>query len=67
MSPGNDGFTKEFLCAFFRDLGSILVKTLNYSYDEDELSSSQKQTVIALIERRIKTKDTLRIGQQFHF
>ena len=64
-SLGNDGFTKEFYVCFFRDLGSILVKTLNYSYDEGELSSSQKQSVITLTEK--KNKDTLRIGDQFHF
>ena len=40
----------------FRDLGSILVKTLNYSYDEGELSSSQKQAVITLIEKKDKDK-----------
>ena len=58
-SPGNDGFTKEFYVCFFGDLGSILVKTLNYSYDEGELSSSQKQAV--------KTKGTLGIGDQSHY
>ena len=42
-SPGNDGFTKEFYVCFLGDLGSILVKTSNYSYDEGELSSSQKR------------------------
>ena len=33
-SLGNDGFTKEFYVCLLGDLGSILVKTLNYSYDE---------------------------------
>ena len=32
--------------AFLEDLGSILVKTSNYSCDEGERSSSQKQAVI---------------------
>ena len=40
---------------FFRDLGSILVKTFNYSYDEGELSS-QKQAVITFIEKKDKDK-----------
>ena len=33
-----------------------LVKTLNYSYDEGELSSSQKQAVISLIEKTVENK-----------
>ena len=59
-SPGNDGFTKEFYVCFLGDLGSILVKTLNYSYDEGELSSSQKQAVITLIEKKDKDKRYIR-------
>ena len=59
-SPGNNGFTKEFYACFFGDLGSILVKTLNYSYDEGELSSSQKQAVITLIEKKDKDKRYIR-------
>ena len=55
-SPGNDGFTKEFYVCFLGNLGSILVKTLNYSYDEGELSSSQKQAVIFLTEKKDKDK-----------
>ena len=40
---------RTFMYAF-GDLVSILVKTFNYPYDEGELSSSQKQAVITLIE-----------------
>ena len=59
-SPGNDGFNKEFYVCFLGDLGSILVKTLNYSGDEGEFSSSQKQAVITLIEKRDKYKSYIR-------
>ena len=59
-SPENDGFTKEFYVCFFEDLGSILVETLNYPYDEGELSSSQKQAVITLIEKKDKDKRYIR-------
>ena len=31
-SPGNDGFTEEFYVCFFRELGSVLVKTSHYLY-----------------------------------
>ena len=55
-SLGNDGFAKEFYVCLFTDLGSILVKTLNHSYDEGELSSSQKQAIITLNEKKDKDK-----------
>ena len=50
---------------FFRDLGSILVKTLNYSHDEGELSSSQKQAVITLIEKKDKDKRYIKNWRPF--
>ena len=59
-SPGNEGFNKEFYVCFFGDLGSILVETLYYSYNEGELSSSQKQAVITLIEKKDKDKRYIR-------
>ena len=58
-SLGNDGFTEEFYVCFLGHLGSILVKTLNYSYDEGELSSSQKQA-ITLIGKKDKDKRYIR-------
>ena len=54
-SPGNDGFTKEFYLAFLTDLNQYLVDSLNFSLVNGEFSSSQKQAVITLIEKKIKT------------
>ena len=51
-SPGNDGLTKELHTAFFGELGSLLLKTFNYSFVKGELSSSQKQAVITLIRKK---------------
>ena len=51
-SPGNDGLTKEFYTAFFGELGSLLLKTFNYSFVKGELSSSQEQAVITLIQKK---------------
>ena len=48
-SPGNDGFTKEFYLAFFNNLNQYLVDSLNFSLENGEFSSSQKQAVITLI------------------
>ena len=64
-SPGNDGLSKEFYLAFFQTLGSDLLQCLNYSFQEGEMSSSQKQAVVTLIE--IRTKGTLNTGDQFPY
>ena len=52
-SPCNDGLSKEFYLAFFQTLGSDLIQCLNYSFQEGEMSSSQKQAVITLIEKNL--------------
>ena len=56
-SPGNDGLTVEYYCTFWPLLGDLLVEVLNESHDRGELSNSQKQGVITLLEK--KGKDTL--------
>ena len=65
-SPGNDGLTKEFYVCFFAEVGSLLVSTLNFCHDKGELTSSQKQAVITLIEKR-GIRDLLKIGDQYLF
>ena len=50
-TPGNDGLTKEFFLCFFNQLGKLLVSTLNYSFDHGEMSTSQKQVIIVLIQK----------------
>ena len=52
ISPGNDGFTKEFYVSFFGAFGPLLLKILNYSFEKGELSASQKQAVITLIQKK---------------
>ena len=54
-SPGNDGFRKEFYLAFFNNLNQYLVDSLNVSLMNGEFSSSQKQAVITLIEKKDRT------------
>ena len=39
--PSNNELTKEFYIVFFGELGSLLLKTFNYSFVKGELSSSQ--------------------------
>lgn len=53
-TPGNDGLTIEFYVAFWCLIGKPLVDWINYSYEFGELSSSQKQAIITLIEKKRK-------------
>lgn len=50
-APGNDGLTIEFYKKFWPILGKLLVKSLNESFRLGELSSSQKQAVITLLDK----------------
>ena len=50
-SPGNDGLTVEFYLTFWPYIGGILVEVFNESYERGDLSTSQKQGVITLIEK----------------
>ena len=59
-SPGNDGLTKEFYVCLFEEVGWLVCKTLNFSFDNGELSSSQKQAVITLIEKKDRDKRLVR-------
>ena len=53
---GNDGLTTEFYKFFWPELGTLLVDSLNYAYFYGELSNSQKQAVITLIEKKDKDR-----------
>ena len=55
-TPGSDGLTVEFYLAFWTILGKHLVACLNYAHDHGELSNSQKQAVITLLEKKGKDK-----------
>ena len=55
-SPGNDGITIEFYRVFWSQLSSVLVDCYNYSYNHGELSTSQRQAIISLIEKHGKDK-----------
>ena len=54
-SLGN-GSTAEFYSAFWPLLGKLVVDSLNYAFEYGELSNSQKQSVITLIEKKGKDK-----------
>ena len=55
-TPGNDGLTTEFYLAFWPLFGRLLVDSLNYTSEFGELSNSQKQAIIPLVEKKGKDK-----------
>ena len=54
--PGNDGLTREFYIQFYNIIENVFIQSVNHSHKVGELSSSQKQGVIALIEKKDKKK-----------
>ena len=55
-SPGNDGLPSEWYFCFWNTIGNFLIKVLNYGLNKGELSFSQKQAVITLIEKEGKDR-----------
>ena len=58
-SPGNDGLPIEFYLKFWTEIGPVLVKSFTYSIAEGLLTTSQRQAVISLLDK--KGKDRLLI------
>ena len=55
-SPGNHGLTREFYIAFWDKLKVPLLLTTEKAYLVKQLSASQKQAVIKLIEKKGRNK-----------
>ena len=55
-TPGNDSLSIEFYLAFWPLFGKLLVDSLNYAFEFGDLSNSQKQAIITLIEKKGKDK-----------
>ena len=64
-SPGNDGLTKEFFVCFFDEVTPLLIQSLNYPFTVWELSTSQKQALITLIEK--KGEDNILVKNWMNF
>ncbi|XP_068723427.1 D(2) dopamine receptor A-like [Montipora capricornis] len=58
-SPGDDGLTVEFYKTFWNKVGNLVVDSLNFAYEYGELSNSQKEAVVALIEKKDRDKRDL--------
>jgi len=48
-SPGSDGLTVEFYQIFWRELKQLLIDSLNYGFTKQEMSCSQKYSIITLL------------------
>ena len=59
-SPGSSGFTTEFYKFFWKDIGTFLVKSINYGFKIKEMSSSQKEGVITCIPKGDKPRKFLK-------
>ena len=55
-SPGSTGFTTEFFKFFWKDLGYFVLRSINYSFEKNELSVTQKEGIITCIPKPGKSK-----------
>ena len=55
-SPGSTGFTTEFFKFFWKDLGHMVVKSLNFGFNKGELSTTQKEGIITCIPKGGKSR-----------
>ena len=59
-SLGSDGFTTEFYMFFWKDIGHLLVRSINYGFRLGEMSITQKEGIITSIPKECKPKQFLR-------
>ena len=48
-SPGSDGITTEFYKIFWSDIKNYYIKSLNYSFENGDMTDMQKQGLISLL------------------
>ena len=58
-TPGNDGIPIEFYKTFWSCVGELMTNVFNYSFDSGEMSNSQKQAIITLIDKKDKDRTYL--------
>ena len=66
-TPGNDGLPIEFYITFWDKLCKILIESFNYSFQNGVLTTSQRQAIITLLEKKGKIDYMLKIGVQYLF
>ena len=58
-TPGNDGIPIEFYKTFWSLISDSFMNCINESFEKGEMSSSQKQAIITLIEKKGKDRSLL--------
>ena len=61
-SPGNDGLPIEFYKSCWDLISKPFIDCVNESFDKEEMSNSQRQAVITLIEELHALREALRVG-----
>ena len=56
-SPGNDGLRKLLYQTFWTELKELFVDSVSETKEKEILSTSQRQAIIKLIEKRIEITD----------
>ena len=51
-TPGSDGLPAEFYKTFWKELSSLLINALNFAYDTETLSITQRRGIIKLIPKK---------------
>ena len=51
-NPGTDGLPAEFYKVFWKDISTILINSLNFAYEKDQLSITQRRGIIKLIPKK---------------
>ena len=55
-SAGNDGLSKEFYECFWDEIKKLFLASIHKAFLNQELSTSQKQAVIKMLEKKDKDK-----------
>ena len=55
-SPGNEGLSKEFYECFWDEVKKLFLASIHKAFLNQELSTSQKQAVIKMLEKKDKDK-----------
>ena len=67
-SPGSDGLTTEFYKIFWNDIKPYYIKSINHSYQQNNLTELQKQSIITLLPKTEKDicldRKSVRVGKE---
>ena len=55
-TPGNDGIPAEFYKTFWSSVGVFMTEVFNHSFELGQMSSSQQQAIITLIDKKGKDR-----------